>query len=166
MGRTCLASLLGSVALIGAGALASAAQADTASLTLMQAQAPFQAGNLNLKIKPRGDLLETMQNASRRATRVLGHDVLFDAPHIGAQSVSMVADVAASTAQAFEDSALVLNGREKTISIRKVLFVEADRPDARLEGDVLKISIAFQLGSAGRPSAERIFHVLATQATI
>ncbi len=152
--------------MIAASACAPVAQAESVGLIASQVQTLPQSGGLKLKITPRGDLLEKMQDASRRATRVLGHDVLFDAPNMSAQSAPLVADVAASTAQAFEDSALVLNGREKTISIRKVLFVEADRPDARLEGDVLRISIASQLGAAGRPSAERIFHVLATQATI
>jgi len=110
------------------------------------------------------DLGKIMTAGSQRASRVLGHTVTFDAPMVDSVSAPHFADTIDRTIRAFEDSPLVLNGREKTITVRKVLFVAGDRPDVRLQGDVLKIAISVQMGKAGRPTSELIFHVLTTQA--
>ncbi len=159
MGRFSLGCLIAPAALFAAVAPAHAA------ISLMSGPSVFsQMSSPALDISSTADLGRTMARASNRASRVVGHSILFDAPGLDSDAADLVADVADVTAQAFENSALVLNGREKTIAIRRVLFVEGGKPDARLEGDVLRISFSTGMGAAGRPTPERIFHLLATQA--
>ena len=110
------------------------------------------------------DLGKMMLSGSQRASRILGHPVTFDAPSVYPVSAPHFVETVDRAIQAFEDSPLVLNGREKTITVRRVLFVAGDRPDVRLQGDVLRIAISVQMGEAGRPTSELIFHVLTTQA--
>ncbi len=105
-----------------------------------------------------------MSSAMMRISRVVGHRVTLDVPDMDLRAHKLFAEAAERTAQAFEDSTLVLNGREKTISITRVLFVEGERADAQLQGETLKITVAVRTGMAG-PPPERIFHIIATQAT-
>ena len=106
MGRFSLGCLIAPAALFAAVAPAHAA------ISLMSGPSVFsQMSSPALDISSTADLGRTMARASNRASRVVGHSILFDAPGLDSDAADLVADVADVTAQAFENSALVLNGR-------------------------------------------------------
>jgi hypothetical protein len=120
-------------------------------------------GSLPL-LQPRGELARDLRDGAERASRVVGHPIVFEAPNVKPHMATVFAEAVDRTTRAFEDSVLILNGRVKTITIKRVLFVEGDRPEARLQGDVLRVTVGTRLG-LNSPAHEQIFHLLVTQAT-
>ena len=127
--------------------------------------APAATAGLRAEVTPASAGLATkLSDGAHRVSRVLGHPVAFDAPNARSQMAPVFAGAVDRTTRAFEDSVVILNGRERTISIKRVLFVEGDKPEAKLQGDVLRITVAARLDLSG-PAHEQIFHLLVTQAT-
>lgn len=156
MGRDRIAGIISASSLIAMGAPCLAAPVMSTKPVVAPVTPPAEGLTVF-------DVTMKMRFASQRVSRVVGHPVTFDAPDINPTSFKLVAEAAERAAQAFEDSTLVLNGREKTMAITKVLIVEGDRADLRLQGEVLRITVAAREMAA--PPPERIFHLLATQAT-
>jgi hypothetical protein len=154
MGRLLLTKLAAACAIFAAAPTLAAPVARPVSTAAPKAAADASAAQV----------IEKFRAAQRRVTQVVGHPVVFEAQDLKPQTRPIYIDAAERTAQAFEDSAVVLNGRQRTMSITRVLFVEGERPSARLEGETLRITVAARVGQ-NAPAHEQIFHLLATQAT-
>ncbi len=108
-------------------------------------------------------LFQLEVHAALRATRAAQHSVGFDTTHdfVTPDSEVVFAEAFIITAQAFVHVAQTTKPGQSAIShIMDVRFVTGPEPDAAVKGPVMWITIAPELGVAGRPSSGRLIAVL------
>ena len=130
--------------------------AGMAAAFLGEAPAPRPAHVLG----PEGLQLMALQ-ASARASRAAQHLVEFDAPDVNASSEMVFADAFFIVAEAFAHlSEHGRAGQQVLAHVADVRFLVGPSPAAALHGPTVQITIAPQLGIAGRPSSERVVAVI------
>jgi hypothetical protein len=108
-------------------------------------------------------LFQLEVHASLRATRAAQHVVGFDTPEdfVTPTSEVVFAEAFIITAQAFARVAQRTKPGQSALShIVQVHFVTGRGPDATVKGPVMRITVAPDLGVAGRPSSGRLIAVL------
>ena len=111
-------------------------------------------------IGPEGLQLIAIQ-ASERASRAAQHLVEFDAPDVNPASEMVFADAFFVTAQAFVHvSQRGRSGLQTLSRVVDVRFLSGPGPSALVRGPMVEITVAPQLGVAGRPSSQRIAEVI------
>ncbi len=108
-------------------------------------------------------LFQLEVHAALRATRAAQHSVGFDTPDdfVTPASEVVFAEAFIITAQAFVRVAQTTKPGQSAISrIMLVKFVTGPGPDAAVKGPVMRITVAPELGVAGRPSSGRLIAVL------
>ncbi len=108
-------------------------------------------------------LFQLEVRAALRATRAAQHGVSFDTTHDEVTPASEVvfAEALIITAQAFVHVAETTKPGQSAIShIMVVRFVTGHEPDAAVKGPEMRITVAPDLGVAGRPSSGRLIAVL------
>lgn len=100
--------------------------------------------------------------ASARASRAAQHLIEFDAPEITPVTEGAFADAFIITSQAFIRVGQRAKAGDKVLArIVAVRFVTGHGPSAAVQGPTVQITVAPELGVAGRPSSERIAQVIA-----
>jgi len=108
-------------------------------------------------------LFQLEVHAALRATRAAQHSVGFDTTHdfVTPASEVVFAEAFVITAHAFARVAQMTKPGQSAIShIMVVRFVTGHEPDAAVKGPDLWITLAPELGVAGRPSSGRLIAVL------
>jgi hypothetical protein len=108
-------------------------------------------------------LLQLEIHAALRATHAAQHSVSFDATHdfVTPTSEVVFAEAFIITAQAFVRVVQTTKPGQSAISrITVVRFVTGPQPDAALKGPEMRITVAPDLGVAGRPSSGRLIAIL------
>jgi len=108
-------------------------------------------------------LFQLEVHAALRATRAAQHSVGFDTPDdfVTPASEVVFAEAFVITAQAFVRVAQTTKSGQSAISrITVVKFVTGPQPDAAVKGPEMRITVAPDLGVAGRPSSGRLIAVL------
>jgi hypothetical protein len=108
-------------------------------------------------------LFQLEVHAALRATRAAQHVVGFDTPDdfVTPTSEVVFAEAFVITAQAFVHVAQTTKPGQSAISrIMEVRFVTGPQPSAAVNGPVMRITVAPDLGVAGRPSSGRLIAVL------
>jgi hypothetical protein len=108
-------------------------------------------------------LLQLEIHAALRATRAAQHGVSFDTTHdfVTPASEVLFAEAFIITAQAFVHVAQTTKPGQSAIShVMVVRFVTGRQADAAVKGPEMRITIAPDLGVAGRPSSGRLIAVL------
>jgi hypothetical protein len=108
-------------------------------------------------------LFQLEVHAALRATRAAQHSVGFDTPDdfVTPASEVVFAEAFIITAQAFVRVAQTTKPGQSAIShILEVKFVTGREADAAVRGPVMRITVAPELGVAGRPSSGRLIAVL------
>jgi hypothetical protein len=108
-------------------------------------------------------LFQLEVHAALRATRAAQHSVGFDTTEdfVTPTSEVVFAEAFLITAQAFVHVAQTTKPGESAIArITLVRFVTGHEPDAAVKGPIMRITIAPDLGVAGRPSSGRLIAVL------
>jgi hypothetical protein len=108
-------------------------------------------------------LFQLEVHAALRATRAAQHSVGFDTPDdfVTPASEVVFAEAFIITAQAFVRVAQTTKSGQSAIShIMVVRFVTGRQPDAAVTGPIMRITVAPELGVAGRPSSGRLIAVL------
>jgi hypothetical protein len=99
--------------------------------------------------------------ASARASRAAQHLIEFDAPDVTVETEGLYADAFLIAAEAFVHASQRGAAVQKTMSrFSSVRFIAGRGPSAEAHGPVVQITIAPQLGIAGRPSSELIAALL------
>ena len=116
------------------------------------ASASGRAAQISMPALPSGGLTMKMAEVERGTGRAVGHPVSFETPAGGmltsAAAVGLVADAAERAAEGLAAT--------KPANVSRVIIQFGARPEARLEGASLRVTITPQLGYAGRPSAEAV----------
>lgn len=107
-----------------------------------------------------GQLLQSLAQASGRASRAARRLLPFEAPSISRGSEPLVADAAQLAADAIVSTAATPRGRAALSRVRRVRFTEGAAPLAVLNRDTLAIVVAPHRGLAGRPSSRRAAQAL------
>jgi hypothetical protein len=76
------------------------------------------------------------------------------------ETANLIADSATATAEAISRVSHMNNGRVALSRIAKVLLARGHRPDAQITSGALTVTYAPDEGVQGRPSSERIVHVI------
>jgi hypothetical protein len=101
---------------------------------------------------PPGGLTARLSEIERATGRALGRPISFDAPPGGTltsgAAVGLVADAAERVAEGL--------AARKPTRVARVVIQFGSHPEARLEQDALRVTIAPQLGYAGRPSVDAV----------
>jgi hypothetical protein len=108
-------------------------------------------------------LFQLEVRAALRATRAAQHSIDFDTTHdfVTPTSEVVFAEAFIITAEAFVRVAQTTKPGQSAIShIRVVRFVTGHEPDAAVKGPDMRITIAPDLGVAGRPSSGRLIAIL------
>jgi len=108
-------------------------------------------------------LFQLEVHAALRATRAAQHSVGFDTTHdfVTPTSEVVFAEAFIITAEAFVRVAQTTKPGQSAISrITVVRFVTGPAPDAAVKGPDMRITVAPDLGVAGRPSSARLIAVL------
>jgi hypothetical protein len=108
-------------------------------------------------------LFQLEVHAALRATRAAQHSVGFDTTDdfVTPTSEVVFAEAFVITAQAFVRVAQTTKPGQSAISrITLVRFVMGPEPDAAVKGATMRITVAPELGVAGRPSSGRLIAVL------
>jgi hypothetical protein len=108
-------------------------------------------------------LFQLEVHAALRATRAAQHTVGFDTTHdfVTPDSEVVFAEAFIITAQAFARVAQTTKPGQSAMSrITVVRFVTGGEPDAAVKGPEMRITVAPELGVAGRPSSSRLIAVL------
>jgi hypothetical protein len=108
-------------------------------------------------------LFQLEVHAALRATRAAQHSVGFDTPDdfVTPASEVVFAEAFIITAQAFVRVAQKIRPGQSAMSrIMLVRFVTGRGPDAAVRGSIMRITVAPELGVAGRPSSDRLVAVL------
>lgn len=100
-------------------------------------------------------LLERLAQASARASRAARRLIPFEAD-VTPSSASLVADAAMVTAEALAREAERPEPSPGFERVRKVSMAQGPRPGAVVQADVLVITVAPEMGLAGRPSSDKI----------
>ena len=106
-------------------------------------------------------LVQLMYQASARASRAAQHLIAFDAPEVTPSSEAVFAQAFVITAQAFVHvSQRGKPGQKVLARFVGVRFLAGAGPSALVRGPTMEITVAPQLGIAGRPSSQRISEVI------
>lgn len=106
--------------------------------------------------------IQLATQASARASRAAQHLVEFDAPDVTAVTEGVYADAIIITAEAFVHVSQRGPDVQKMVSrFSMVRFISGRGPAATIHGPLVQITVAPQLGIAGRPSSELIATLLA-----
>ena len=106
-------------------------------------------------------LVQLMFQASTRASRAAQHLVAFDAPEVTPASEAVFAQAFVITAEAFvRVSQRGKPGQKVLARVTDVRFLSGSGPSAMMHGPLMQITVAPQLGIAGRPSSQRIVEVI------
>ena len=108
-------------------------------------------------------LFQLEVHAAFRATRAAQHSIGFDTPDdfVTPASEVVFAEAFIITAQAFVRAAQGTKGGPSAIShIMQVKFVTGRAPDATVKGATMRVTVAPELGVAGRPSSSRLIAIL------
>jgi hypothetical protein len=108
-------------------------------------------------------LFQLEVHAALRATRAAQHSVDFDTTHdfVTPASEVVFAEAFIITAQAFMHVAQTSKPDQSALSrITVVRFVTGPAPNAAVSGQTMRITLAPELGVAGRPSSRRLIAVL------
>lgn len=100
---------------------------------------------------PQGGLRAKLEALAQKAARALGRPLHFEAPEepSGPQASGVMADAAERAAQS-------LASAPAQVVVRRVVIRVGDRPDALVVNESLTITVAPQMGYAGRPSSDYI----------
>lgn len=104
-------------------------------------------------------LLRRLAQASVRVSRAAQHLVPMEAD-FDPSSASLIADAAVICAEAFVRLAARSDGRALMGQVGKIGFIEGQRPAVSLVNGVMMITVAPNLGMAGRPSSDRIIYTV------
>ena len=105
-------------------------------------------------------LLRHMARQSVRISRAVGRRISFEAPDVVQGSEAVYHDAISLTADALMREPARLSGGGPLSHVRKIEFVESDRPTAVVTGDALQINVVPEQGLAGRPSSRRVLTAL------
>lgn len=95
-----------------------------------------------------------------RVSRAVGRRVPFEAPEVTAETSTLFADAATTTAEAL----VRYSGQRQgglAARLRRVRFVAGAQPNVAVSGGTLNVTVAPNQGFAGRPSSERIVRTMA-----
>ena len=101
-------------------------------------------------------LVRHLARQSVRASRALGRRIDFDALDVGPGEEVVYASAASVTADALAQAAQQQRARRTLDRVRRVELATGRRADADVAGDTVRITVAPELGLAGRPSSRRI----------
>jgi hypothetical protein len=127
--------------------------------------AALTGGGSPLRLLPLGPqaLLERLAQSSARASRAARRLIPFNADASPASS-ALIADAAIVTSEAVARMTHRSDSAQLLSRFRGVRLEEGRRPDVRVSGGMMQITVTPALGLAGRPSSERIV-AAAEQAT-
>ena len=101
-----------------------------------------------------------MVRQSSRVSRAIGRRVDFVAEEVDAGEEAIYADAFTVTATGLAKAAPALRAGGPLDHVRRVEFTEGSRAAAGVDTDSIEITLAPELGLAGRPSSERVLTAL------
>ncbi len=106
-------------------------------------------------------LIQLMTQTSARASRAAQHLVEFDAPDVTPTSEAVFAQAFVIAAEAFVHVSQHGKPGQKVLArVAFVKFLAGSGPSAMARGATVQITVAPQLGIAGRPSSQRVAEVI------
>ena len=106
-------------------------------------------------------LFQRMYQASARSSHAAQKVIPFiSVDDATPETATLIADAATVTAEAISRVSHLSNGKVALARIAKVLLSRGHRPDAQLSAGALTVTYAPEEGVEGRPSSERIVHII------
>jgi hypothetical protein len=112
-------------------------------------------GNIQLRVTPHGGMMARMRMLQEQARRHVGQTVTFtiqSRQQLSPPQAGVMVDAAERAAEGLAAAPMT--------TIRRVLIIVGPTPRAVMQGDLLIIQVAPQMGYAGRPSSTAIRNVV------